>query len=105
MRSRYAAYVEAARDYLLASWHPDTRPPRLDLDPDQRWLGLKILSTEAGGADDEAGVVEFVARSKVAGRGQRLHEISRFSRYRGAWVYVDGERGATDGAKRGRKTR
>jgi len=35
--------------------------------------------------------VEFVARSRLAGRGQRLHERSRFVREEGHWFYVDGD--------------
>jgi SEC-C motif-containing protein len=34
--------------------------------------------------------MEFVARYKVGGRAQRLHEISRFVREAGQWLYVDG---------------
>jgi SEC-C motif-containing protein len=37
------------------------------------------------------GEVEFVARSRVAGKGQRLHERSRFVREDGRWWYVDGD--------------
>ena len=33
MRSRYTAYVVGDRSYLLATWHPSTRPTRLELDP------------------------------------------------------------------------
>ena len=90
MRSRYTAYTLAHRDYLLRTWHPRTRPQTLTLDPAQRWLGLKIRSTEAGGEEDATGRVEFVARYKTAGRGHRLHEDSRFERVAGQWVYVDG---------------
>jgi SEC-C motif domain protein len=35
--------------------------------------------------------VEFVARSRLDGRGQRLHERSRFVREQGRWLYVDGD--------------
>lgn len=35
--------------------------------------------------------VEFVARARLAGRGQRLHERSRFVREEGHWFYVDGD--------------
>jgi SEC-C motif domain protein len=35
--------------------------------------------------------VEFVARYKVNGRAHRLHEISRFVREAGKWLYVDGD--------------
>ena len=33
MRSRYAAYASGDRDWLLATWHPSTRPAQLELDP------------------------------------------------------------------------
>lgn len=101
MRSRYSAYVLDNADYLLASWHPDTRPASLNLDGKQNWLGLKIRRAELGGAEDSEGLVEFVARFKIAGRGHRLHEISRFQRLDGRWFYLDGERGATDSSQRG----
>ena len=94
MRSRYAAYTMNNADYLLASWHVSTRPAELDLSREERfvkWMALDILSTQAGGKDDEAGVVEFVARYKVNGRAQRLHEISRFRKEDGRWFYVDGD--------------
>ncbi|MFO7953858.1 YchJ family protein [Thioalkalivibrio sp.] len=91
MRSRYAAFVEGREEYLRATWAPETRPASLGLDPDQRWLGLAIRATEAGGPDDVEGWVEFVARSRLHGQGVRLHERSRFRREDGRWVYVDGE--------------
>lgn len=90
MRSRYTAFVEERRDYLLRTWAEETRPEALDLDPRQRWLGLSIRATYAGGVADDVGEVEFVARSRVGGRGLRLHERSRFRRANGQWVYVDG---------------
>lgn len=100
MRSRYTAYVLGREDYLRQTWHPDSRPGSLDLDPQQNWLGLKVLRTEQGGENDDEGIVEFVARFKVAGRGQRLHEISRFVRADERWLYLDGERGATDASRK-----
>ena len=96
MRSRYTAYVLGRAEYLLDSWHPEYRPDSLDLDSSQNWLGLRILRTEGGGEADDQGLVEFVARFKIAGRGHRLHEISRFTRAGERWLYIDGERGATD---------
>ena len=43
MRSRYSAYVLRLADYLLATWHPDTRPSELDLTADDtKWLGLEV---------------------------------------------------------------
>lgn len=92
MRSRYSGYVLARKDYLLRTWHGSTRPGTLDFNDagTVRWLGLKIVRTEAGGPDDARGVVEFVARYKVGGKAHRLHEISRFVREGGRWFYLDG---------------
>jgi SEC-C motif-containing protein len=91
MRSRYSAYVLGIEPYLLATWHPDTRPARLDLKEDAptKWLGLEVKRHEA--LDAEHAIVEFVARYKVNGRAYRLHETSRFLREQGQWLYVDGE--------------
>lgn len=92
MRSRYAAYVLDRRDYLLASWHPSTRPTELPPPaPGLRWLGLEVRRHMPIDADHAT--VEFVARSKLGGRAHRLHELSRFAREGGRWFYVDGEVG------------
>ena len=91
MRSRYSAYGLLREDYLLATWHPSNRPRELGLarDAPVKWLGLEVKRHEQTDADHA--VVEFVARYKVNGRAQRLHEISRFVREDGRWLYVDGD--------------
>ncbi|GAP35349.1 UPF0225 protein YchJ [Piscinibacter sakaiensis] len=90
MRSRYAAYVLGRHDYLLATWHPSTRPATLAPDPPGlRWLGLEVRAHRV--QDPTHATVEFVARSKLGGRAQRMHETSRFVREDGAWTYLDGE--------------
>ena len=90
MRSRYSAFVLEKADYLLATWHSPTRPPELTFDPPPpRWLGLEIRTDQATGPD--SAIVEFVARFRVGGRAQRLHECSRFVREDGHWFYVAGD--------------
>lgn len=89
MRSRYAAFVTGNTDYLLATWHPRTRPEDLALEPDVKWLGLEVRQHHVTGP--ETAEVEFVARSRHAGRGHRLHERSRFVQENGRWLYVDGD--------------
>ena len=91
MRSRYTAYTFRNSDYLLGTWHPRYRPASLEFMADQKWLGLKIMSIQAGQVGDDCGTVEFVARFKIAGRAQRLHEISQFEKLTGHWVYLRGE--------------
>jgi len=95
MRSRYSAFVLGLADYLLATWHPATRPATLDLhEPGLKWLGLAVKRFVP--LDDSHATVEFVARSKQGGRAQRLHETSRFEKLAepGAeprWFYRDGD--------------
>lgn len=90
MRSRYSAYVLNLEKYLLATWHPDSRPGKLDLEADPiKWLGLKIVRSET--PSPTTAIVEFVARYKVGGqRAERLYEISEFE-YTDAWYYVRGK--------------
>ncbi|MFC5436502.1 YchJ family protein [Rhodanobacter umsongensis] len=93
MRSRYSAYVLKREDYLLASWHADTRPACLRLagqQPAPTWLGLEIRQQRQ--IDDDHAIVEFIARYRLGGgRAQRQHETSRFTREGGRWYYLDGE--------------
>ena len=89
MRSRYSAYAQGREDYILATWHASTRPPDARPEQELRWIGLTIKRSEA--TSDDRAIVEFVARYKIAGRAQRLHEVSRFVREDGRWFYVDGQ--------------
>ena len=93
MRSRYTAYTLRRADYLLDTWHPAMRPETLPLDeePLPRWLGLKIIATEGGGAPDSEGLVEFIARYSIGDEAGELHEKSRFVQTHGHWYYVDGK--------------
>ncbi|MSP86759.1 MAG: hypothetical protein EXR42_05110 [Methylotenera sp.] len=90
MRSRYTAFVFGLEDYLLKTWHPDTRPSFLNLvdDPATQWLGLQIKRVE--NTSEESGIVEFVARYKIAGKATRLHELSEFIYTDNRWYYLTG---------------
>ncbi|MEU8956840.1 YchJ family protein [Streptomyces sp. NPDC048518] len=90
MRSRYSAFAVRDEGYLLRTWHPRTRPPRVEFDPAMRWTGLEIRATSEGTAFHTTGTVTFRARYTDGGRPDALHEKSRFERLDGAWVYVDG---------------
>lgn len=92
MGSRYSAFVTGNAEYLRHTWHRATRPSSIQLEPQQHWLGLKIVGCRDDGDDDDVGEVEFVARYKLDGRGYRLHELSRFEPVDDRWVYVDGRR-------------
>ena len=92
MRSRYSAYVVGDEKYLLNTWHSTTRPTELALKDDTatKWIGLDIKSTGQGTELDEQGTVEFVARYKINGKAQRLHETSEFRKEQDKWFYLDG---------------
>ncbi|MCW4386290.1 YchJ family metal-binding protein [Salinibacterium sp. SYSU T00001] len=93
MRSRFSAFAVGDAEYLLATWHPSTRPASLDLDERLRWYRLDIHATQAGGLADDTGVVEFTAYYKprpgadVAAGEQ--HEVSEFERAGGRWYFVE----------------
>jgi len=94
MRSRYAAFVLCNEQYLLATWHPSTRPTSIPFDRSQKWLGLKILAADVTGPNQ--GEVEFIARYRIGGgSAARLHERSRFVLEGERWSYVDGEQRGT----------
>jgi SEC-C motif-containing protein len=89
MRSRFDAFKNADAEWLLASWHPSTRPDSLDLADNPNWRGLQILDTVAGRPTDDDGIVEFKATYLVGRKVQVMHERSRFVREDGRWYYLD----------------
>lgn len=89
MRSRYSAFAVGDAGYLLRTWHPRTRPGTVEFDTSVRWMRLDIDRTERGSLFDTAGIVEFTAHSRQDGRRARQHEISRFEKLNGDWLYLD----------------
>ncbi|GAA3378309.1 YchJ family protein [Streptomyces sannanensis] len=89
MRSRFSAFAVEDEAYLLRTWHPDTRPSRVDFDPGMRWTALEILDTAEGSAFHSMGTVTFRAHYTHGGQAGDLHEQSRFVRHEGVWVYLD----------------
>ena len=99
MRSRYSAYATQRTEYLLQTWHPDTRPNTIEVEPAIQWQRLKIINTVDGRKEDQNGIVEFIAHYKQQGRVQQLHETSRFSKIDNRWYYLDGELHASQAAQ------
>lgn len=98
MRSRYTAHALAARvpttvDYILDTWAPEQRHQLkrediLQWAAGSEWLGLEVLATHQGGADDQQGSVTFVARYR---QGMQLHEHREHSLFRRdgeQWYFV-----------------
>ncbi|MBK8447092.1 MAG: hypothetical protein IPL41_10560 [Micropruina sp.] len=84
MRSRYTAFALGDAEHLLRTWHPRTRPETLDLD-DRAWVGLEVTDTVDGAADDQLGIVGFVAHWRQGREAGRLVERSAFVRRGGRW--------------------
>ena len=81
MRSRYSAFAIGDDAYLLQTWHPTTRPARVETG--SGWLRLEVLES-SGGLLDAEGEVRFRAHHV----GGVVEERSRFVRDAGRWVYL-----------------
>ncbi len=90
MRSRFSAFAVGDAAYLLATWHPSTRPRSLELDSGVEWRQLEILKVTAGAEGDHEGTVEFVAYFWDTHNHQfgQQRERSAFRREAGQWFYV-----------------
>ncbi|RKT68350.1 SEC-C motif-containing protein [Saccharothrix variisporea] len=89
MRSRFTAFALGNEPYLLQTWHPTTRPKRIDFDPDQHWTHLVVHDRTDGTPFHTTGTVEFTAHYRYQGEPQELHENSRFVRENNRWLYVE----------------
>lgn len=95
MRSRYAAYVKTEIDYIYETTHERQRDKfnRKESEAWSRktdWYSLEIRNTEAGGADDQTGEVEFIARYRNKGKMAQHHEVAEFKKEGDQWFFYDG---------------
>ena len=90
MRSRYTAFTQDNEAYLLQSWHHSTRPKALSPGEGRpiKWVDLKVLRHES---EEFSAIVEFIARYKINGKAEKIHELSRFTKEGDRWFYVDGD--------------
>ena len=92
MRSRYTAYTQENRDYLMVTWDPETAPVDLTFQGNTvKWMGLEILSQTKGLENDTIGQVEFHAQFQSGNQTSSMRENSRFKKVDGKWLYIDGE--------------
>lgn len=91
MRSRFTAYALRNVDYLLASWDAEKRPATIDFSKETaEWQRLQIIGSKKGSSKDTKGIVEFKAFYSQDGDDYFMHEISRFVKKGGRWLYLDG---------------
>jgi SEC-C motif-containing protein len=94
MRSRYTAYVLGEGEYLSKTLSANQRAD-FDIDEfnanaeDTKWLGLDIRKVADGGEKDQVGTVEFVATYRNGKEKVGHHELARFTREDGRWVFSD----------------
>jgi SEC-C motif-containing protein len=90
MRSRFTAYATRDVDHLIATWHPDTRPREVTVDPAVNWQRLDIIEATAATSDrPPRATVEFRAYYDVASITGSQHEVSSFIRTETGWLYLD----------------
>ena len=93
MRSRYTAYALKNDTYIIDSWHPSTRPTSIadDNQAPIKWVELRILNAAQPSNAETKATVEFVARCKVNGKAEKMHEVSEFINEGGRWYYLKGK--------------
>ncbi|SFX47900.1 YchJ family protein [Marinospirillum alkaliphilum] len=87
MRSRYSAYVLQLADYLLDTWHPETRPKGMNFIDNPDWQKLEVLSS---GQQGTRGQVHFKAWYTTPKGLRCLEEKSGFIKQKGRWYYHSG---------------
>ncbi len=107
MRARYSAFAKHEVDYILQTVLPEQRK-KVDRETVDKWSasstwkGFTILGKERGGASDEDGYVEFVARYAFGAIEQEHREKSYFVKRDGRW-YFDPARSKQPGLEPARK--
>ncbi|WP_041767754.1 YchJ family protein [Pseudovibrio sp. FO-BEG1] len=94
MRSRYSAYATQNVDYLKETLWPRYQKAFNPIEiaeyaQQTQWVGLDILATEKGQADDAKGSVLFCAKCLAHGQFGEQRELSLFKKRKGRWYYVE----------------
>ncbi len=92
MRSRYSAFCVGDINYLLTTLHPSYRQDNDEAAlqstiQQTNWLGLTVIQHKPG---IDIATVEFIAFYKSQ-PFEQLHELSRFKKEAGQWLYTDGD--------------
>lgn len=97
MRSRYSAYVVKNIDYIDQTQINEknetfNKEEALKWAESSEWMGLEVKRTQKGEANDDTGVVEFIAhyKDKASGTELRHHETSLFKKDNDGWKFKEG---------------
>jgi SEC-C motif-containing protein len=96
LRARYSAFATGAIDFVIATHHSKTRDQvnRDEIETwskGSKWLGLRVIEKEAGGAADDKGTIIFHAQYETDGKLQNHYERSYFEKENGEWKFLDAE--------------
>jgi SEC-C motif-containing protein len=94
LRARYTAFTQGAVDYILSTHHSRTRHEVKreeieDWSKNSRWLGLKIVQSEAGKESDTQGTIVFCASYHAEDKDNEHWEQSYFEKEDGEWRFLD----------------
>ena len=94
MRARYTAFTLGEIDFILNSHHPKTRKDvkREDVESwskNSKWLGLKIVQSEAGTETDTTGAIVFCAGYEADGTVEEHWEQALFEKDGKDWYFLD----------------
>ena len=110
MRARYSAYVKQEIPFIINSCEEGDKIAEIDRKATEDWSkrstwhGLRILRTEKGGEQDDAGIVEFEATFTDKGGVRGVHhETGRFKKIGGTWLYSEGSVKPMTMAREGKK--
>ncbi len=96
LRARYTAHVVKNVDFVLAtqiSKEEEEQAVRENVEAwieRSEWMGLEVINTKDGGADDDKGQIEFLASYQMGRERFKHHEISLFEKREGQWFFVEG---------------
>lgn len=101
MRSRYTAYTQANMDYIKKTMLGKPLQEFNELEAEKwskrvNWIGLQVIKSYMGEADNNTGYVEFIATYMEQNTVKAIHELSQFQRHDGSWFYTEGQHSATD---------
>lgn len=95
MRARYTAHTKTMVPFIVKSIHPE-REEKHDEGTIREWCTssdwkkLEVIKTVNGGADDDEGLVEFIATYGTKQGIRKHHEIANFKKHEGEWFFFDG---------------
>lgn len=94
LRARYTAFAKGEIDFIMKTHHSKTsgevkREEIEDWSKNSKWLGLKVVQTEAGQATDDKATIVFCAQYEAEGKKKDHWEKSLFEKENGDWKFLD----------------